>query len=331
MKADFGIKRWRHDLILPRKLADLPHTAGRVDQERETCAMFYARDSVGYLWTGSGRSIAFCCFAFGLIAPPTGATVHVQLNLRYDNPGDFTSGGTWELLVKSDEDGVANLAVGVNDVTDAISAGNTGFDYFEAETVGVLTEIATGYLPEHVAPATDVGIPGGRGAVADDLYPIWSPFWSPSALIAKGSFGSTRPSFAASGHAVEVFNGTDRIAGDLGMLVVRGDSVEVDGLLPADVNRNGDVDGDDLSEVLIRFHLPSNGLTWDSGDLDSDGDINGDDLNIVLLYFNEPAAIPPPLSASRAISHVPEPSSLLLCLVTGLICAPWKARTWGRA
>jgi len=71
---------------------------------------------------------------------------------------------------------------------------------------------------------------------------------------------------------------------------------------------DGDVDGDDF--LIWQNNFPtSNGALGFDGDADGDGDIDGDDFLIWQNHFPYPAAL----------SFVPEPNSLVLLAIGGLL------------
>ena len=124
--------------------------------------------------------------------------VNVQLNLRYDDPADESAGGTWELLAGSTAGGIAGLVALIDNINnDATAAGSTGFELFLSQQVVTVVEIVTGSILQPPL-TTDVGTGFGRtGNVEDDLFPGNSPvIWTNNALLASGSFGGIRPSFA---------------------------------------------------------------------------------------------------------------------------------------
>jgi hypothetical protein len=83
--------------------------------------------------------------------------------------------------------------------------------------------------------------------------------------------------------------------------------------LPGDANRDGSVNGTDLSTVLSNYSGSFSGDTWSSGDFDGNGTVNGADLNVVLSNYNQ---------HNSTGSAVPEPSALLLAAagLAGLLC-----------
>jgi hypothetical protein len=141
------------------------------------------------------------------------------------------------------------------------------------------------------------------------------------ALIAQGTFGGTRPVFAAAGA-----NSTDANVLPVGQTttgpanssidaamspapVVRGDSVATDGLERGDANRTFGVNSDDFDLLAFNFGLAA-GATWDQGDFNDTGSVNSDDFDLLAFNFGPPN--PPPPGASGAASSVPEPASLAL-------------------
>lgn len=263
------------------------------------------------------RSLIFCAVALMAVATANTvqAAVDVQLNLRYDNPADESAGGSFDLLILSDNgNGVAGVSVLIDNIDaapTAAGAADTGFNVFETQTVGTVTEIVTG--TDLVTPNTGVGLGviGSNGGVADDLFDGNSPFWDGSALVATGTFGSTRPSFVMTSGTLDAgandFVGTTATETTLDTMSVRGDGVATDGLLPGDANRDGVVDVPGDGFILVA-NLGAAGAVWDQGDFNSSTtvDVPGDGF---ILVANLGGSTTPP-----AISAVPEPSSALLAL-----------------
>jgi hypothetical protein len=81
--------------------------------------------------------------------------------------------------------------------------------------------------------------------------------------------------------------------------------------LPGDANLDGTVNINDLSKVLTNYDKA--GMIWSDGDFDGNGTVNINDLSKVLTNYDRTVA------AGAAISAVPEPSTLLLIAVAGLL------------
>lgn len=237
------------------------------------------------------------CYVIALAVAMThtaSAVVNVQLNLRYTDPANEAAGGTWELLAGSDGGGIAGISVLFDNINnDAAAAGSSGFEVFESQTIGTVTEIVIG---SNLVPPldTDIGLgPGTTGNVEDDLFPGNSPaIWANNALLASGSFGATRPSFLmtsgtlASG--VNEFSGTSAVAATFGVVSVRGDGVDADGLSLGDANRDGIVGVTDLLIVTSNLDQPGG---WDQGDFNSSQFVDNDDLAILLGNIPEPTTL----------------------------------------
>ncbi len=72
--------------------------------------------------------------------------------------------------------------------------------------------------------------------------------------------------------------------GDTTVLATLNGSVYVP--CPADLNGDGAVDLDDLSQLLVHFGQPGP-LSYEDGDLDDDDDVDLDDLSILLVNFGQ--------------------------------------------
>lgn len=211
------------------------------------------------------------------------AAVNVQLNLRYDDPANEAAGGTWDLLAGSDGNGISGISVLIDDINnDAAAAGSTGYEVFQSQQVVSIIEIVTG--SDLIPPLdTDIGLgPGTTGNVEDDLFPGNSPaIWANNALLASGTFGATRPSFLlVSGTlnaGVNTFSGNTAVSDVFGMLTVRGDGVDTDGLQLGDANRDGMVDGLDFAILAQNFGGTGG---WNQGDFNSSGTVDQADLDL---------------------------------------------------
>lgn len=80
---------------------------------------------------------------------------------------------------------------------------------------------------------------------------------------------------------------------------------------PGDANGDGWVGGDDLTTVLTYWG--ESGVTRQHGDLNGDNFIGGDDYTEVLTYWG--TGVPP----QSATTSVPEPATLGLLLLGGLV------------
>ncbi|MEM8947179.1 MAG: PEP-CTERM sorting domain-containing protein [Planctomycetota bacterium] len=238
------------------------------------------------------------------------ADVNVQLNLRYDNPGDESLGGTWELLAGSTGGGLAGLVALVDNINDdAIAAGGSGYAVFESQQVGTVVEIVTGHDDTGLTSgATDLGLGSGTtGNVADDLFTGNSPaIWAENVLLASGSFGAIRPTLLPTSGTLTAganeFSGSAAVEATVANWTVRGDGVATDGLLPGDANRDGNVNASDVSALSGGF---GGAGTWDQGDFSANGTVGPEDVSALSGNFGG-SATPP------AISAVPEPTSLVL-------------------
>ncbi len=262
------------------------------------------------------RSLSFCAIALvAVMAHSATADINVQLNLRYDDPADESAGGTWELLAGSTGGGLAGLSALIDGINnDATAAGSSGFEVFESQQVGSVVEIVTG--SDLAAPLDeDVGQGAGTtGNVEDDLFPGNSPaIWANNALLASGTFGSTRPSFLVTSGTLAAganeFSAGSAVSATVANWTVRGDSVATDGLLEGDADRDGDVDINDFS--LLSSNFDQAPTTWDQGNFNSIDGTNINDFSLLSGNFDT-SATPP------AIGAVPEPSSAVV-LVAGLL------------
>ncbi|MCC6491786.1 MAG: PEP-CTERM sorting domain-containing protein [Pirellulales bacterium] len=272
-----------------------------------------------------GLVFSLCASALVAMASPALATVHVQLNLRYTDPNNPTGGGTWQLLAKSDAAGglaglsatvTGNLGVtGVDLPAGAITPNAPVFDnttsVFRYNGTAASTQIVAG---DDLAGTLvlNVGKPGGPGVVAqDDLFTnATADFWDNSSLIASGSWTGARPSLTGANVQANEFDGSNKaVAGAIGTVSTRGDSVGVDGLWQGDANRSGKVDQFDFSILNANFSTSATGKTWDTADFNSSGKTDQFDFSFINANFNKATASP---AAAAAASAVPEPTSIAI-------------------
>ena len=257
------------------------------------------------------RRIILSLFAVALMAVGVSvaqAATQIQLNLRYADPNTEASGGTWELLAKTDNAaGIAGISVDIANINnDAVGAGVSdggGFEVFQSGDFGGIINIAAG--DDLTSVTNGVGI--SVGTSADDLFPGSSPIWDNSSLFASGTFGAVRPVIQAT-TAVNEFDtndGSTAASAVAPTFSVRGDGVLTDGLISGDMDRSGGVDL--FGDVLGALGQVGVGTTWDDGDFDSSGgvDLFGDVLG-ALGNVGQSTASP------AAASAVPEPTSIAL-------------------
>jgi hypothetical protein len=288
------------------------------------------------------RSLLMSLFAVAIVAMTLGqamATITLSLNLRYTDPANGAGGGSWDLKARDDSAfGISSLVVVLNNINFGSAALGAGIGAIPIETQqsGTIVEFVYGQDPGGVAGTSkfaNVGKGAGTpGNVAkDDLFSGAANTYDNMALIASGTFGAVRPSFATFPGA-----GGGPTAGavwnDAAMTIasatvpaitlgggdgVRGDSVGVDGLLVGDADRSGTVDNTDFGIVINNFFQSPR--TWDQGDFDSSGTVDNTDFGFVINNFFQS-------SASPAIGAVPEPASFGLLAAAGLLLAVVRKR-----
>ena len=225
----------------------------------------------------------------GFVAPPAYAVVDISVNLRYTHPVCTEKGGTWEIVAKTDDpDGLAEIVAVIGNV----------------DSVGIYLNDSLGALPiDPVLASVDdpsAGIYGRPGVVVtyqqDPNAPVFGvgtgsgltdvlcdPAWDGAdCLVMGGTFGAERPFFGivagagTSTHAAELDAAGPPhtfIPATLGQVVVRGDSVGMDGLPYGDITRDWMVDL--FNDVLGIFNGQCVGCDpgWDGGDLNCDGNV----------------------------------------------------------
>ena len=79
---------------------------------------------------------------------------------------------------------------------------------------------------------------------------------------------------------------------------------------------DNDVDTSDLTSAIINFtSAGGTGKTWAHGDMDGDGDVDTSDLTTSIINFT---------GAQASVSSVPEPTGLVLLLMSVLGMVTWR-------
>jgi len=293
------------------------------------------------------RGLAFALAALALVAGNAAvqaADIDLSLNLRYTNPSTPAAGGNFYLLAKTNTAGANTGIAGLSVYLSGIDAAGIEFGNATAEGVGNAAypvvaaaglggNVNNGGLPLVTTAAGVTNIVYGQDLVTKLLTigegtgtpgnltvdPLRNAAWANSTLLLSGTFGATRPAFAASGA-----NSTDGNVYDAGgtavdatiSTVVRGDSLKTlnlepngGGLLFGDLNRNGTVGfTTDINPALGQIGQGS-GKTWDQGDFNGNGSVGfTTDINPALANIGVPAP-PAPISA------VPEPAAAGMIMV----------------
>ncbi len=153
------------------------------------------------------------------------------------------------------------------------------------------------------------GSVGGRDVFGQsydsDFLPIGSEF--PINTYTDGDQGFPAVAMNNDGRFVVVWQSDGQDGDDWGIFAETGSIFKL-GLLPADFDLDGDVDGVDFSHWQIGYPTAS-GATLSDGDADGDGDVDGADFGIWQANY------PTNLGGSAAI---PEPATLSLLLIGGL-------------
>jgi hypothetical protein len=260
------------------------------------------------------------------------ATIDVSLNLRYTNPANPASGGTWTLVAKTgDDDGIAGLVVYLQNAGNAAgttmasnigalaNVGNPPGPALLDRTGGVL-EVVYGQDLTAAGTVLDVGQPNFGPRLVND--PLKNTAWNNASIIATGAFTTTRPTFVsfqgnpADGNTLpDTVNGTTPAEDANVTTVVRGDSERSlnleganEGMYAGDANRDGTVNSADLALLLTNFN--GTNKTWDQGNFNNTAAqpntaVNSADLALLLTNFNKTAN---PIS----VSAIPEPSTVAL-------------------
>jgi len=109
-----------------------------------------------YVWL----FILIAIISFHATAPA--AEVDLSLNLDFNNPGDFNSGGTWTIVGKADERGIAGLSMSLTNINfnDSGFLAPMEFDVRRFGPFGVVINIALGDDLRPPVPL-DIGVIGG--------------------------------------------------------------------------------------------------------------------------------------------------------------------------
>ncbi len=323
------------------------------------------RRGLGEMNMKRGLVLSLCTAVLVATASPALAVVSVQLNLRYNDPGVATSGGTWDLLVKSTASlGLAGIAVTVGGnlgvtgtdtplaaITPNAAVFNNTDQVFRFQGSTTNATFNTVNYPNgfaHIVAGDDlagtlrlqVGTPTSPSLVVqDDLFnrtPFpTNDFWDNSTRIASGSWavGTARPTMVLGAVAANEFApdgpdaGTDPdvVAATFDRVSVRGDSVGVDGLRPGDANRDGIVGAADVSILAANFGLLG-ARTWDQADfVPNTGPSEVGAADVSALAANFNPPNPP--TPNPLATAIPEPSGIALLglALLGLACRGRRA------
>jgi len=272
------------------------------------------------------------------------ADIDFSLNLRYTSPSVPAQGGKWFLLAKTNtagaNTGIAGVSVYLSNIDAAgIEFGNAVADgtgtaaYPVVAGAGLGGNVNNGGLPLVTTAAGITNIVYGQDLVTKLLTigegtgtpgnltvdPLRNAAWANSTLLLSGTFGATRPAFAASGANStdgNVYNAGGTAVDATVSTVVRGDSLKTlnlepnsGGLLFGDLNRNGTVGfTSDINPALAQIGAGA-GKTWDTGDFNGNGSVGfTTDINPALANIGVAAPNPP-------ISAVPEPATVGMMIV----------------
>jgi hypothetical protein len=252
------------------------------------------------------RGLVFTLCALALAA--SGSVAHAQLgatdialslNLRYTNPANPASGGTWYLVARTGSaDGIAGVSAFIQNINTAgMLLGNggvaaNGYAAVSSTDIGSIVQTApnspyngtfSGFVNvvygqntsvvENGSIKLDVGNGGAPGLIA--LDPLKNATWNNSALLASGTFAGTRPVFGTAG--------TTTTAGNV--LPVGATATPPQNTALAATNMSGAnlvVRGD--TERSLGVEGVNLGL-W-AGDANRDGTVNSSDLSLLLTNFN---------------------------------------------
>jgi hypothetical protein len=103
------------------------------------------------------------------------ATISLSLNLVFNDPSDFSSGGDWTVVAKADEQGIAGIVLALDDSTLNFAPATgfltpVGFEVENSATFGLRLEIVQG--DDLTDPTFDIGVIGGTypSTYVDDPY-----------------------------------------------------------------------------------------------------------------------------------------------------------------
>jgi len=245
------------------------------------------------------RGLVFSLSALALVVGSSIAqaqNVQLSLNLRYTNPANPASGGTWYLVAKTDDtDGLAAINAYISNITDTAasmhygnegavdtrygspgSVTNTTLAAIEnggnpyVTTLGAAVNILYGQDTATGPIVLDVGQGAGTpGNVATD--PLLNTAWNNSAIIANGTFGGSRPAFVAAGANVTDSN-----------TLANSSTTPPNNFAQDATTATPVVRGD--SERTLGVEGANKGL-W-QGDADRNGVVNSSDLSLLLTNFN---------------------------------------------
>lgn len=158
------------------------------------------------------------------------AQIDVSMNLDFNDPADFSSGGNWTIVAKADERGIAGIVVRLEEASlnfdpDTGFLTPAGFEVEKSEVFGLELEMVQG--DDLADPTFDVGVIGGpypssytdppKVAHLDD-YPKLGSF-SGGVPLATGDFDPGDIPTWISGEGNIFSNSLDVIAADVELTV----------------------------------------------------------------------------------------------------------------
>ena len=141
--------------------------------------MYHAFSQIRRACSAAKGVASACALAMMLAAPTSADDIDLSLNVFYSNPSNANSGGTWEVVARTDVFGLSGLQMYLTDIATASSAGPRGFVngtdpaglgiFFADPEPGLgFTEIVVGQallFPDELGPTEEQSVFYGIGAL----------------------------------------------------------------------------------------------------------------------------------------------------------------------
>jgi hypothetical protein len=304
---------------------------------------------------------ATCLCAWALLAltpaPASAQTVDLSLNVFYTSPGNLNSGGSWQLVGKSSNFGIAgiearlkNIATSAEKAPRATVNGEdeAGFNLYVDQVFPTYRGIIVGQTPIALEVGEEQGAFYGVGQFANGSpdYPgkpvgsnfegptftsltapiaipwatgdaMGDPLWATSAILASGTFATNVTPSFEAGSSGQVFT-TLGSSSTFGLIAPATTTTVVRVFIgSADYNDNGIVDAADYA-LWRNF----NGVSVPNGfgpDGNGDGIVNVADYNFWRSRFGLPMGSGS--GGSLSTGAVPEPWSGILLMAGAILAA----------
>lgn len=247
----------------------------------------------------------------------TAATVSLSLNVFPTSNANPNSGGAWTLVAKSSSaNGIAGIDAFLTGINPSSVIYGTGIN--AATTNGA--PYVSGGTPSELVYFQDLGLPGvvvgvGTATVSPGVDPLGNPAWDNASIIAFGNYTGAMPTFAAN-------SGTKKTAANI-LTTSTSPFIHADNATTTFVSRRaltGDYDLNGRVDIADYVIWRNNMGTTNKLRNDFTPGVGTDDH----ARWKANLGTTLPTGASVMTGAVPEPSTLVLCMLA--LAAGWAGR-----